>query len=130
MLKSCQYCGKLHDIGFVCKRKPKKKFWKNTDRDAVRFRRSYVWVKTRKKILERDFNLCRVCNAGEYGSYKNDSLHVHHIVPLREDFDRRCDADNLLSLCQTHHAMAEDGAIKREVLERLASTPPRWSGDF
>lgn len=52
-------------------------------------------------------------------TYKD--LEVHHIVPLHEDFDRRLDDDNLISLCQYHHDMADSGVISREFLSEQIS---------
>jgi len=41
---------------------------------------------------------------------------VHHVVPIEEDYDRRLDDDNLITLCAVHHDMAESGAIPREAI--------------
>lgn len=43
-------------------------------------------------------------------------IEVHHIVPINEDYDRRLDNDNLVSLCREHHEQAEAGVIKRDTL--------------
>jgi hypothetical protein len=45
---------------------------------------------------------------------------VHHIIPLRSDYARRLDGDNLISLCRDHHEMAEAGMITRSTLQALA----------
>lgn len=55
----------------------------------------------------------------------NRGLSVHHIVPLSEDYERRLDAGNLITLCRFCHAKAEHGGILRARLFELASIPPR-----
>lgn len=47
-------------------------------------------------------------------------IEVHHIVPIHEDYDRRLDDDNLISLCREHHEAAEANMIKRQVLLGMA----------
>ena len=47
------------------------------------------------------------------------AVEVHHIVPIEEDFNRRLDNDNLISLCSYHHHMADKGQIPREVLQNI-----------
>ena len=45
---------------------------------------------------------------------------MHHIVPLVEDYEKRLDDDNLITLCSRHHEMAEKGDIDRRELLRIA----------
>lgn len=46
---------------------------------------------------------------------------VHHIVPLRDDWTRRCDISNLMSLSHESHSRIEAGykKDKRGIEERL-----------
>ena len=113
----CTVCGKIHEG--KCKRG-----YISTERNsqADRFRNTQVWKRTAKAILERDFHCCRVCFAA--GILTNRGLSVHHIVPLTEDYERRLDSDNLITLCSRCHARAEHGAILRKLLFHLASIPP------
>ena len=50
---------------------------------------------------------------------------MHHIVPLEEDFERRLDDTNLLTLCERHHKAADRGEIDRDTLFALAKASPR-----
>ena len=50
---------------------------------------------------------------------------VHHIVPLVEDYEKRLDDDNLITLCSRHHEMAEKGDIDRRELLVSASSSGR-----
>jgi hypothetical protein len=46
--------------------------------------------------------------------YTFDTIGVHHIEPLHENVSRGLDNRNLLSVCEYHHHMCEDGEIPRE----------------
>lgn len=128
MLKSCRYCGRIHDSRFICPKKPKQA--KHRNKKIAEFRKTYAWQKKRDQIVRRDFHLCRICNDGSYDIFGvpglNQELQVHHIEPLEERFDLRLDDWNLLTCCSGHHKMAEDGDIPRDYLHDLAQTPPRW----
>lgn len=118
MKRSCPYCGRVHDYSYVCPKKSKP--IEKRDKDIKRFRGSDVWKSVRADILDRDKGLCVVCRLGLCGEPVDlvpaDS--VHHIIPLAEDFEQRTDPDNLISLCDYHHELAENGRIPAAVLLR------------
>lgn len=118
MLKSCKYCGRIHDSKHDCGMKPARRK-KNTEAD--RFRWSKQWQRKRDEIRQRDSNLCQVCIRQMFGGrqYTYEDLSVHHGIPLEEDFDKRLDNDNLITLCGYHHEMAEKGAIPREIILKI-----------
>lgn len=121
MLKSCKYCGKVHDSRYDCGRKPVRRKKIRTTQNS--FRSTQAWKRKSLEIRERDHYLCQVCLRNLYGTisrYNNQQIEVHHIVPLIEDYDRRLDNDNLISLCTMHHGMAEDEVIPRAVLTDIA----------
>ena len=121
MKKSCKYCGRIHDIGFECPRKPKR--IKNlNNKEADNFRNTYAWQKKREEIKERDLYLCKACmDEGINGKveYVYEDLEVHHIVPLNTDYSLRLENDNLITLCNKHHKEAENGDIKVDYLRSL-----------
>lgn len=123
MLKSCTYCGQIHEKNFDCGKKPTATK-KNTDLD--KFRSSFVWQKKRNYIKKRDKYICQICAEGVFdvGSrkYNTEELEVHHIEPLKNDFSLRLNNENLLTLCRKHHEMAECGKIPKDVLKRIALT--------
>ena len=128
MMKSCKYCGRMHDVSVECPRKPKKR-WGAYDRGEVgAFRRTHAWRVKSLDIRDRDYNTCRVCADGKYGTYagkqyQTQGLSVHHIVPLAEDYDLRLEDDNLITLCPYHHEQAEAGKLPRGYLQHLATSP-------
>jgi len=119
MLKSCKYCNRIHDSKFDCGKKPmRKKQGNNKDK----FRWTSAWQKKREEIKQRDLNLCQVCIRKLYNTHKQynyNDLEVHHAVPLEQDFDKRLDNDNLLTICEKHHEMAERGEIPYKVIKSI-----------
>lgn len=116
---TCSRCG-IVPRGHKCPYKQVK--YKDKDSKASRFRATKRWSKKRDEIKERDKYLCRVCINNLYhtlNTYNYDKLEVHHIVPIEEDYDKRLDNDNLITLCSFHHKMAERGDIPREELIKL-----------
>jgi len=116
MLKSCSYCGGIHDRKYQCSSKPKRKK-KVTHVD--KFRWTKAWQNKREHIKSRDKHLCQICIRELYNTvtkYNFTNIEVHHIVPVNEDWEKRLDDDYLISLCSTHHHMAERGQISGDEL--------------
>ena len=121
---TCKYCG-IVPRGHICPYR-KKRFEKKQTMQS-RFRNTKSWQNKREEIYQRDRYLCRVCEANLYHTVNQlnwKNLEVHHIVPLCEDYNKRLDNDNLITLCKYHHTMADNGEIPREELFKLISNPP------
>ena len=120
MLKSCEYCGKFHDSKFDCGKKPTRKKIRPTKSNT--FRSSQAWKDKAIEIKERDHYLCQICIRGLYGAPRRlsyDNLSVHHAKKIETDWDKRLDNDNLITLCDMHHRMCEDGTIPYETVKRI-----------
>jgi 5-methylcytosine-specific restriction protein A len=125
MLKSCQYCNRIHDSKYICPQKQQKiserqKQYKGTDKD--KFRWTGAWNKKRTEIKERDNYLCQICIRKLYDTlnqYTYDNLSVHHAIPLEEDFNKRLDNDNLITTCDHHHEKMESGEIPRNIVLKI-----------
>lgn len=116
---TCSKCG-IVPRGHRCPYKTYKK--KAYDTEADRFRKSKRWTNKSIEIRQRDKYLCKVCMANLYNTIQQlnfNELDVHHIVPVSEDYNKRLDNDNLITLCRYHHKMADDGKIPRKVLYNL-----------
>ena len=119
MLKACRYCGKIHDSKYDSGKKPKPRK-RGTQSD--KFHSSFRWTETAKAIKNRDHYLCQACLYNLDGQgirYTTDTLEVHHIISLLEDWDMRVDWDNLITLCRVHHEMAEAGKLDRQRLTKI-----------
>jgi predicted restriction endonuclease len=57
----------------------------------------------------------------QYGRIYNNSIEVHHIEPIVQDYELRLDEGNLISLCTYHHKMADRGEIPREILKSIVN---------
>lgn len=122
---TCSRCGVV-PRGHICSKKPYRK--KERDTQADKFRKSKRWTDKSREIRQRDKYLCVVCMANLYNTVRQfnfDKLEVHHITPINEDYNKRLDNDNLITLCKYHHNLAEDGHIPREELRNLISPPSK-----
>ena len=118
MLKTCKYCGRIVNEYHKCTMKPK---YEKKDKKIVAFRNSTDWKKKRTEILERDKHLCRYCLENKRLTYNN--IEVHHIIPLKNNFELRLDNDNLISLCRMCHEEAEKGKIPKERHQKIIKSP-------
>lgn len=118
-LITCKYCG-IVPRGHRC---PYKTYTKKTyDTEADKFRQTRRWANKSKEIRVRDRYLCKVCEANLYNTIQQlnyKDLDVHHIEKINENYNKRLDNDNLITLCRYHHKMADDGKIPKEVLYSL-----------
>ena len=121
MLVTCSRCG-IVSRGHRCPYKTYKK--KAYDTEADKFRASRRWLNKSLEIRRRDRFLCRVCEANLYNTiqrFNYNELDVHHIEKLSDNFNKRLDNDNLITLCRYHHKMADDNKIPKEALYKLIS---------
>ena len=120
MLKSCQYCGRIHDTKTLCaqkKREQERRWAERENTPAAGFRKKNAWTEKSREIRERDHYLCLCCKENAAGTVRRlngKDLSVHHIVPIEEDYDMRLDDENLITVCGMHHEMCEAGEISRE----------------
>lgn len=120
MLKSCNYCGKIHRKDFKCSMKPNRNKYKTSEAD--KFRWSKAWQRKREEVKRRDKFLCQICIRKLYNTikkYNYNDLEVHHIVPIKEDYELRLEDSNLITVCEYHHELAEQGTITREELKDI-----------
>ena len=136
MLKSCKYCGRIHDEKIVCEQKQKanNQRWQNRKQTrALQFRRSNAWTDKSVLIRKRDKYMCLCCKAQLIGTvvqYNTHDVSVHHITPIEEDYDMRLDEDNLITVCPVHHEMCERGDITRDEQRRLVLLSIQEEGGY
>ena len=63
-------------------------------------RKFYVWSHIRKRVLQRDGNVCQLCK-----KTASTSLHIHHILKKREGGTEHF--DNLITVCPSCHPKAD-----------------------
>ena len=119
MLKSCRYCGKIHDTHIDCDKRNKQK---NTYSRAKTFRSTNAWTRKAKIIKKRDGFLCQICLKCLFNTikqYNSEGLEVHHIEKIEDNFDERLEDDNLITLCIGHHKMADSEKIPSMLLKSI-----------
>lgn len=105
---------------------PRTAYKQERNSQVDKFRNTSAWRQKSEDIKTRDMHLCRICLTKQYNTvlqYNSRKLSVHHIVPLAEDYDKRLDDDNLITLCSYHHELAEHDRIPRRLLRDLARIP-------
>lgn len=120
MLKSCKYCGRIHDSRIDCGKKPARRK-KRTNQSN--FRSTEAWKRKSIEIRTRDCYLCQICLRKMFNTaiqLNRRNIEVHHIIPVAEDWDKRLDNYNLISLCNKHHDLADSGGVPRELLLNIA----------
>lgn len=116
-LKSCKYCGRIHKRDFVCPMKPKSNKYKTSEAD--KFRWTKAWQRKREEVKGRDKFLCQICIRKLYNTikkYNYNDLEVHHIIPIKENYELRLEDSNLITVCEYHHELAEQGTIPKDEL--------------
>lgn len=86
---------------------------------AKDFYNSAEWRAARARALARDSNIDIYLYIMEGRIVPADT--VHHIVELMEDYSRRCDLDNLISISEPTHSMisrAYKDVTKREAMQQ------------
>ena len=128
MLKSCTYCGRIHEKKYICpqkaaadaRRASRKKPY--TEQDSLR--NTNAWKKKSLHIRIRDKYMCQACLNGigylEGRRITTENLQVHHIIPLKADRNEAFNNENLITLCEQCHELAEKGKIPRERLVEIA----------
>lgn len=119
MLRSCQYCGRIHDSKYICQDKPQRK---KQPTEADRFRWTSLWQRKREEIKERDLYLCQICIRELYNTinkYNTNELEVHHNIKLNEDYNKRLDNNNLLTVCNYHHKLCDKEEIPRDTVQQI-----------
>ena len=113
--KRCSRCGKRLPAGTTCEclKKRHKEYDRYTrDRKVSSFYHSAEWERVRSAVLDMDdgIDVYLFVTTGEIVMADT----VHHIVPLRDDWEKRVDIANLMSLHHDTHSMIEQRYRERK----------------
>lgn len=106
--KRCSRCGKRIESGSRCECiKERHKEYDRLGRDPKSkvFYNSREWIRTRADVLQMDENIDVYIYMTTGEIVLADT--VHHITPLKDDWSRRLDKENLMSLNHDTHSMIE-----------------------
>lgn len=101
---------------------------------AKSFYNSAEWKAVRTRVLARDANIDIYLYIMEGRIVPADT--VHHIVELSEDYSKRCDMDNLISISEATHSMiskaykdeAKKKAMQQTLRECMSEYKKRFAG--
>ncbi len=71
-----------------------------TDKQYTGFYKTDEWRAVRAMALARDGYQCVMC---KMKGIKKKADMVHHIIPIKKDWSKRLDLNNLMSLCDACH---------------------------
>ena len=130
--KRCPRCGKRIPSGSRCSCKDRRyreedKYTK--DSREKRFYKTSAWTAVRQSVMDRcnGLDLYSLCVLGQVECGEV----VHHIIELKEDWERRLDLDNLIYLTEQNHqriheAMRKSPEAKREIQALLSTLYARY----
>ena len=109
--KLCTSCGRKVPEGTVCpcrkiRRAESNRLYdkRQRDRRSTAFYNSAEWERVRQRVLNMDkIDVYLYMTQGKVVPADT----VHHIVPLKSDWNRRLDISNLMSLHHDTHSMVE-----------------------
>ena len=130
--KRCSRCGKRMPAGAICgcqKRRYQEEDKYTKDDKYKLFYKSRSWNRARDIAIDfyggLDIYSLYVLGRMEYGQT------VHHIIPLKECWERRTDVSNLIYLTESNHQIIHNIMIqgetqKQEVISLLLSLVERY----
>lgn len=77
-----------------------KKIRQGKDKKYTEFYHSIEWKKTKALALSVNYGLCQHCLKNK--KIKTAEM-VHHIIPIKEDWNKRLELSNLIALCNQCH---------------------------
>ena len=99
-LKACDGCKCKIELERKQNTKHYTKATYERDSKYNKFYKSKVWNSVRQLAIIRDHALCKDCLAKNTITSYNT---VHHIIPIKEDWSKKLDIDNLICLCESCH---------------------------
>ena len=101
-----KYCSVHKDFEFQRYKEYKRSRKNDKDYKKVNdFYNTKEWTRLRDLMRSEYMGMCVICWAKD----KIEMLHsIHHIEEVRDNFDRRLDATNLIALCSSCHKRVHD----------------------
>ena len=130
--KHCSRCGKRIEAGTTCqclKDRHKEYDKYSRDRRSKQYYNSGEWEAVREHVLQLDEGLDVYVYMTQSIVIRADT--VHHIVPLKENWNLRSNEDNLISLNHDTHSMIEQQyrKNKNEMQEALKAMVQQYRSE-
>lgn len=99
--KTKEYVDRIQEHKVKYRKYNSDRYIKDKGNESYRlFYTTQAWKNKRAEILRRDNHECQMCKVLCKYEVATD---VHHILNLRDNYDKRLDNDNLISLCHECH---------------------------
>lgn len=122
--KRCSHCGKRIETGSECpciKERYKKYRKLRNDKKEQVFYSSGIWIIKRDKIKDK-FKGIDIYSYFILGKIEFSST-VHHIEPIKDNWNRRLDDDNLIPLTDSNHRkihkIMDNSEIDKEKIQKI-----------
>ena len=130
--KHCSRCGKRIEAGTTCqclKDRHKEYDKYSRDRRSKQYYNSGEWEAVREHVLQLDEGIDVYVYMTQGIVIRADT--VHHIVPLKENWNLRSNEDNLISLNHDTHSMIEQQyrKNKNEMQEALKAMVQQYRSE-
>lgn len=131
----CSICKKKIPKGTICE--CNKQRYKDYDKRVrhqeenkiyVRFYNSTAWDKMTKHINRKYHSLCLMCLIKYEEVIVADV--IHHIEPIRNDYSKRLEEDNLISLCHSCHNNIDHINYSKELKEELRNLLKAYENNY
>ncbi len=129
----CSKCGDKIQAGTKCERCTKETYRQykhyRKDKKEQQFYTNNQWRTLSEIIKRRYLGMCLCC----WGKGIIEMCTTtHHIVELKEDWNRRLDKDNLIPLCSSCHGKVHKEYIKNKAVEqaRLKEILKRYNDTY
>lgn len=125
-LIACSSCGRIHQRGYVCEIKRKRKTDYQNAREDTGIYYSNRWRTIRGQVLEEHNHICL------YSFYVEGKIikatDVHHIIELNDNSSLAYEEDNLISLSKEKHRLIHElyKEDKKKIQEQLREFKKRW----
>lgn len=129
-LIACSSCGRIHQRGYVCEIKRKRKTDYQNAREDTEIYYSNRWRTIRGQVLEEYNHICLYSFYVEKKIIK--ATDVHHIIELSDNSSLAYEEDNLISLSKEKHKLIHElyKEDKKKIQEQLREFKKRWkNGD-
>ena len=125
-LIACSSCGRVHQRGYVCEIKRKRKTDYQNAREDTGIYYSNRWRTIRGQVLEEHNHICLYSFYVEKKIIK--ATDVHHIIELNDNSSLAYEEDNLISLSKEKHRLIHElyKEDKKKIQEQLREFKKRW----
>lgn len=137
IFKRCSFCGKRIPEGQECSCKQNSKRYKEYDKSRnddkqFKFENTWAWHKRRNEVMKK-YGGIDLYSYFRFGVIEKAEV-VHHIIPVKENYDLRFEYCNLIPLTEANHRrihiiMICSKTEKEKIIKQLQQIISTWRGE-